>query len=177
MQTNDATDAHITVSDNQCYGTHGISIGSETTYGLESILVTNDRIDGLDAAGEESTIAAGIRLKSYAGAGGTVMDVVYSHIRMRDLLNPIDIDPFYDPPTGTSAPYFKAVTIDDATETDSLPGAESVLEGYSTTYPLGLTLRNVRFDTTLATAQDAAITEINSNLAISGPGVSVTTGR
>ena len=39
MQTNNATDAHITVAGNQCYGTHGISIGSETTYGLESILV------------------------------------------------------------------------------------------------------------------------------------------
>lgn len=174
MQTNNATDAHITVADNQCYGTHGISIGSETTYGLESILVTRDFIDGRDSSGTESTIPAGIRIKSYAGAGGTVTDVRYLGITMRSLLNPIDISPFYDPATGTSDPYFKDIEIDGATETGSVAGAESVLDGFSAAYPLGLTLRDVHFDVTATTAQDANITEVGSNLAISGPGVTVT---
>lgn len=175
MQTNDATDAHLTVAEDQCYGTHGISIGSETTYGVESVLVDRDYIDGEDAAGQESTIPAGIRLKSYAGAGGTVTDVTYTGITMRSLQNPIDIDPFYDPATGTTVPYFKDVTIADATETHSIPGAVSVIEGYSPAYPLGLTLRDVRFDVTGTQAQDAHITEIDSNLMITGPGVTVTT--
>jgi pectin methylesterase-like acyl-CoA thioesterase len=174
MQTNNATDAHITVSDNQCYGTHGISIGSETTYGLESILVDHNMIDGKDSSGTESSIAAGIRVKSYAGAGGTVTDVRYIDTTMRALEYPIDIDPFYDPPTGTSAPYFADIEIDGATATDSVPGAESVLKGYSAAYPLGLTLRDVHFDTTATVSQYANITEVNSNLAISGPGVTVT---
>ncbi len=174
MQTNNATDAHITVADDQCYGTHGISIGSETTYGLESILVERDFIDGRDRSGTESTIAAGIRIKSYASAGGTVTDVRYTDTTMRSLEYPIDIDPFYDPPTGTSAPYFADVEIDGATETGSVPGAESVLDGYSAAYPLGLTLRGVHFDVTATTAQDANITEIDSDLTISGPGVTVT---
>ena len=174
MQTNNATDAHITVAGNQCYGTHGISIGSETTYGLESILVTGNFIDGRDSSGMESTIPAGIRIKSYAGAGGTVTDVKYVDTTMRSLQYPIDIDPFYDPATGTSDPYFQDVTIDGATETGSVAGAESVLDGFSATYPLGLTLRDVHFDVTATTAQDANITEIDSNLAISGPGVTVT---
>jgi pectin methylesterase-like acyl-CoA thioesterase/polygalacturonase len=174
MQTNNATDAHITVAGNQCYGTHGISIGSETTYGLESILVEHDFIDGRDSSGTESTIPAGIRVKSYAGAGGTVTDVRYLDITMRSLLNPIDIDPFYDPATGTSDPYFKDIEIDGATETGSVAGAESVLDGFSAADPLGLTLRDVHFDVTATTAQDANITEVDSNLAISGPGVTVT---
>ncbi len=174
MQTNNATDAHITVADDQCYGTHGISIGSETTYGLESILVTRNFIDGRDSSGTESTIPAGIRIKSYAGAGGTVTDVRYIDTTMRSLQYPIDINPFYDPATGTSAPYFKDVEIDGATETGSVPGAESVLDGYSAAYPLGLTLRFVHFDVTATTAQDANITEVDSDLAISGPGVTVT---
>jgi pectin methylesterase-like acyl-CoA thioesterase/polygalacturonase len=174
MQTNNATDAHITVAGDQCYGTHGISIGSETTYGLESILVTRDFIDGRDSSGTESTIPAGIRIKSYAGAGGTVTDVRYLGITMRSLQNPIDISPFYDPATGTSDPYFKDIEIDGATETGSVAGAESVLDGFSATYPLGLTLRDVHFDVTATTAQDANITEVDSNLAISGPGVTVT---
>ena len=174
MQTNDATDAHITVSDNQCYGTHGISIGSETTYGLESILVDGNMIDGRDSAGAESTIAAGIRVKSYAGAGGEVTDVKYVSTTMRNLQYPIDIDPFYDPPTGTSAPDFADIEIDGATETGSVPGAVSVLDGYSATYPLGLTLKNVHFDVTATQAQDADVTEVDSDLRISGPGVTVT---
>ena len=174
MQTNNATDAHITVADDQCYGTHGISIGSETTYGLESILVEHNFIDGRDSAGTESTIPAGIRVKSYAGAGGTVTDVRYVDTTMRSLQYPIDINPFYDPATGTSDPYFTGIEIDGATETGSVAGAESVLDGFSAAYPLGLTLRDVHFDVTAATAQDANITEIDSNLAISGPGVTVT---
>jgi pectin methylesterase-like acyl-CoA thioesterase len=36
-------------------------------------------------------------------------------------------------------------------------------------YPLGLTLRNVRFDVTATQAQDASITETHSNLQITGP--------
>jgi hypothetical protein len=53
-------------------------------------------------------------------------------------------------------------------------GAGSVLDGFSADLPLGLTLRDVHFNVTAATAQDANITEIDSNLAISGPGVTVT---
>jgi pectin methylesterase-like acyl-CoA thioesterase len=174
MQTNNATDAHITVSDNQCYGTHGISIGSETTYGLEDILVENNFIDGKDAAGTESTIAAGIRIKSYEGAGGKVTDVKYVDTTMRNLQYPILINPFYDPPTGTSAPYFASIEIDGATETGSIAGAQSQLEGFNATYPLGLILRDVHFDTPATVAQYANITEVDSNLSISGPGVTVT---
>ncbi|HLH58132.1 MAG TPA: pectinesterase family protein [Streptosporangiaceae bacterium] len=177
MQTNDATDAHITVGGNQCYGTHGISIGSETTYGLESILAERNLIDGKDSSGTESSIAAGIRVKSYAGAGGLVTDVVYADTTMRGLQYPIDIDPFYDPPTGTSYPDFAGITVDGATETGSVPGAESVLKGYSPADPLGLTLRDVYFDTTATQAQDAHVTEVHSNLVITGPGVTVTRGR
>jgi hypothetical protein len=173
MQTNDATDAHITVAGNRCYGTHGISIGSETTFGVESVLAAGNLIDGKDASGTESSLAAGIRVKSYAGVGGTVTDVEYAGTRMTNLRYPIDIDPFYSAPTGTSLPFFARVEIEGATASDSVPGAESVLEGYSAALPLGLTLRGVHFDTTATMAQDANITETGSNLVISGPGVTV----
>jgi pectin methylesterase-like acyl-CoA thioesterase len=177
MQTNDATDAHITVGGNRCHGTHGISIGSETTFGVESVLASGNLIDGKDGSGAESTLAAGIRLKSYAGAGGTVTDVEYAGTRMANLRYPIDIDPFYSSPTGTSLPFFAHVEIEGATASDSVPGAESVLEGYSAALPLGLTLRDVHFDTTATKAQDANVTETRSNLVISGPGVTVRSAR
>jgi hypothetical protein len=102
---------------------------------------------------------------------------VYAGTTTRSLQYPIDIDPFYDPPTGTSAPDFAGITIDGATETGSVPGAESVLDGYSPADPLGLTLRDVHFDTTATQAQDATVTEVRSNLVITGPGVTVTHSR
>jgi polygalacturonase len=77
-------------------------------------------------------------------------------------------------PAGATDPNFQDVEIDGATETGSLAGAESVLDGFSAALPLGLTLRDVHFDVTATTAQDANITEIVSNLAITGPGVTVT---
>lgn len=175
MQANNATDAHITFSRNQCFGTHGISIGSETTYGLEEILVDQNSISGVDANGTESSIAAGLRIKSYAGVGGKVTDVLYRNTTMSSLMYPIDIDPFYSTPIGTSAPWFADVEIDHATETDSVPGATSVLKGFSAALPLGLTLHNVQFDTTATQAQYANIAESNNtNLSISGPGVTLT---
>ena len=61
-----------------------------------------------------------------------------------------------------------------ATATHSVAGAQSVLKGYSADFPLGLTLRDVHFDTTATVSQYANITAINSNLKISGPGVTVT---
>ena len=133
------------------------------------MLVSHDFIDGLDAARQESTIPAGIRVKSYAGAGGLVTDVVYTGITMRSLLNPIDINPFYDPATGTSIPDFAGITISDATSTDSLPGAVSVLEGYSPADPLVLTLRNVHFDVTATQVSNATVREFDSNLRIPAP--------
>ena len=174
MQTNNATDAHITFSDNQCFGTHGISIGSETTFGLEEILVDHDSISGVDANGTESSIAAGLRIKSYAGVGGKVTDVVYRDIAMSRLMFPIDIDPFYSAPTGTSLPWFAGVEIDHATETRSVPGAQSVLEGISADLPLGLTLRDVWFDTGSTLSQNANIKASGTNLVIAGSGVTVT---
>jgi len=174
MQTNNANDAHITFSHNQCFGTHGISIGSETTFGLEDILVEHNSISGVDANGTESSIAAGLRIKSYAGVGGKVTDVVYRDTAMTRLMFPIDIDPFYAAPTGTSEPWFAGVEIDHATETRSVPGAQSVLEGITPDLPLGLTLHDVWFDTRATLAQDANIKASGTNLAISGPGVTVT---
>jgi pectin methylesterase-like acyl-CoA thioesterase len=174
MQTNNATDVHITFMRNQCFGTHGISIGSETTFGLEQILVEHNSISGVDANGTESSIAAGLRIKSYAGVGGNVTDVVYRDTTMSSLMFPIDIDPFYATPTGTSTPWFTGVEIDHATETGSVPGAQSVLEGIDAGRPLGLTLHDVKFDTSATKAQYADINARGTNLTISGPGVTVT---
>ncbi|HET9172473.1 MAG TPA: pectinesterase family protein [Actinospica sp.] len=173
MEANDATVAHLSVLNDQCFGTHGISVGSGTTYGVEAVLVDHNRIDGKDLDGTESGIAAGIRIKSYAGAGGVVRDVVYRDTVMSDLSNPIDIDPFYAAATGTSVPEFAGILIDGAVATDSVPGAQEIVEGHDAADQTVLTLRNVHVDATATLAQYARITECGSDLSFAGTGVAV----
>ena len=177
MQTNDGADVHITVADDQCFGTHGISIGSETTYGLSQILVAQDRIEGKDWYGTESGIAAGIRIKSYAGVGGVVQDVAYVGITASDLQYPIDLDPFYSAPTGTAnIPDYAGITIDGLTATHSVPGAREIVEGYSAADPTLLTLRDVHVDATDTVSQFARITLLRTDLSFTGEGVAEVLG-
>jgi polygalacturonase len=177
MQTNDTTDVHVSVENDHCYGTHGISIGSETTYGLEGILAQGDLIEGKDLYGTESSIPSGIRIKSYAGVGGLVRNVAYRDIAMSDLLNPIDIDPYYSAPTGTAMPDFAGVRIDGATAVHSISGAQEIVEGADAADPTVLTLRNVHLDARGTVSQYADISERDSDLMFSGVGVTVTPGR
>jgi len=64
--------------------------------------------------------------------------------------------------------------VNGAKSVSSASGAESVLDGYSSTYPLGLTLSNVSLDATTTTAQYATIGRYNTNITASGTGVTVT---
>ena len=131
----------------------------------------DNTLDGYDAWGHRSTLDNGIRLKSYAGAGGQVTNVVYDGTCMRAVQNLIVISPFYDPPTGTTIPWFKSVTIERAMAVNSVPGASSTIEGYSADFPTGLTLHDVHLDATDVMAQYANITLDHTNLVPAGPGV------
>jgi polygalacturonase len=174
MQTNASEDEYLTVEDNHCYGTHGISIGSETTYGVDSVYVDENWIQGTDANGTESGSANGIRIKSYSKVGGEVENVEYADTCMEELEYPIEINPFYSSSTGSDYPDFKSITIDGATETDSVSGAQSAIEGYSSSYPLGLTLEDVSLDDNSYTAEYAKVSYYNSTIVPSGTGVTTT---
>jgi polygalacturonase len=175
IEANSAASSGTTVENSHFYGTHGISIGSPTTYGVSSVNVVNNTLQGTDSSGNTSTSNNGIRVKSYSSVGGTVSGVVYQTTCMKGIKYLIDIDPFYSSTTGTNYPYFKSITINGATAVSSASSAKSVLEGYSATYPLGLTLENISFDATSTTSQYAKIGEYNENLKPSGTGVTVST--
>ena len=174
MQTNASEDEYLSVIGNHCYGTHGISIGSETTYNVNSVLVNENWIQGTDTNGTESSSANGIRIKSYSKVGGTVSNVEYEDTCMTKLKYPIEINPFYSSSTGSNYPYFKSVIIDGATETSSVSSATNAIEGYSSSYPLGLTLEDVSLDANGYTAQYAAVSYYNSTIVPSGTGVTST---
>jgi polygalacturonase len=167
-----ATD--MTIERNHFYGTHGISIGSETNGGVSNILVRDNTISGTDSYGNVSTFNNGIRIKSDPGRGGLVQRVTYQRTCMTGVQAPLAFTPFYATDQGTLIPQFTDIVVDGAVAVHSTADAQSQFLGFDAAHPLGLTLRNVRFDATAAQAQYAHVAVWNSNVVPSGPGVTVT---
>jgi polygalacturonase len=94
---------------------HGMSIGSETNGGVDSVFVSDCTFDSTDN---------GLRIKSYRGAGGNVRNIVYKNIRMKNVKHPIWFSEYYpsipspsDPaqPVNSLTPYFHNIIIDSLT--------------------------------------------------------------
>jgi len=174
IKTNASAASGITISGSHFYGTHGISIGSETQFGVSNVLIENDTIQGTDSSGNESTSNNGIRIKTDSSDGGKVSDVTYDGICETGVQDLIDINPFYAAGNGSTTPDFTNIVVDGLKTVDSASGAESVLEGFSSSDPLGLTLENVDLDNTATSAENANIGEFDSNITPSGTDVTVT---
>ena len=93
---------HITVADDHFYSGHGMSIGSETNGGVDAVDVHDLTIDGADN---------GLRIKSNSTRGGTVRNITYSNVCIRDVKEPLVFDPFYSSERGTDVPSFEAITL------------------------------------------------------------------
>jgi polygalacturonase len=134
---------YMSVLDNHFYTGHGMSIGSETV-GQAYLLV-----DGL----VEDHTSSGIRIKSNVTRGGSVHDLTYRDICMRNVANPIAISPYYtnqttegfiDPGyTGTNIPDYKRILIDDLLATT--PG-NVLIAGWNDDHRTEIALRNVHVD-------------------------------
>jgi polygalacturonase len=104
---------HMSVLDNHFYTGHGMSIGSETM-GQAYLLV-----DGLT----EDHTSSGIRIKSNVTRGGSVHDLTYRNICMKNVANPIAISPWYTNQTtegfvdpkykGDKIPDYKSIVLKD----------------------------------------------------------------
>jgi polygalacturonase len=94
--------SHITVAHDHFYSGHGMSIGSETSGGVNAIRVFDLTIDGADN---------GIRIKSDPSRGGLVHDVVYEDICIRNVKNPIVLTPHYTIFPGDLLPIYRDITL------------------------------------------------------------------
>lgn len=103
--------SQIWVSDCTFLHGHGVSIGSETGGGVDSLFVDSCTFNGTDN---------GIRIKSYRGNGGDVRGCVYSNITMQNVANPIWISGYYpkipaetDPAQAVTAktPYYHDISL------------------------------------------------------------------
>jgi len=167
--------SQITVENSHCWGTHGLSIGSQTAGGVTGVTFLNDTIAGTDSGGITSTSNNGIRVKSDSSAGGTVTGVTYQNICMTGVKDLLVFNPNYSSGNGSAIPNFAGITLNGVVSVSSASSATSQLDGFDSSHKLGLTLENIKLDVTKTTAQDANIGVANSNITASGTGVTVKT--
>ncbi|WP_084725604.1 pectinesterase family protein [Streptacidiphilus melanogenes] len=168
-----AASRNITIENSHFYGTHGISVGSETNSGVSNVLVRGNTVTGTDDEGNVSGSSSGIRIKSSPANGGTVSDVSYLDTCVTAVRAPMVFDTHYSGGSGSYVPWFTRITVDGFRATASPSGARSTFVGLDAGHPLGLALSNVSVDTGANTASYAAITAYDDNLKPSGTGVRV----
>jgi polygalacturonase len=161
--------SHMTIAHNHFYTGHGMSIGSETNGGADTIRVTDLSIDGADN---------GIRIKSNSGKGGKVTGAVYEDVCIRDTKNPIYMDSDYAHfgRTGDKLPWFTGVVLKDV----RVQGAGKItLQGYDAQHRLDMTFDNVQFDSlndikVIAEHADLKFGPGAVNLKVAGDDVAIT---
>jgi polygalacturonase len=161
--------SHMTIAHNHFYTGHGMSIGSETNGGADTIRVTDLSIDGADN---------GIRIKSNSLKGGRITDAVYEDVCIRDTKNPIYMDSDYEHARrdGGKLPWFTGVVLKDV----RVQGAGKItLQGFDAEHRLGMTFDNVQFDSLKDIKVIAEHAELNFgpgavNLQVKGEDVKVT---
>jgi polygalacturonase len=174
IKTNSGAASNMTVENSHFYGTHGISIGSETQHGVSNILVENNTVSGTDSAGNVSGDNNGIRIKTDSSVGGTVSDVTYENTCVTGVRHAMEFNPFYASGNGSTTPDFTGIAVLGLRAVNSASSAQSVLEGFSTADPLGLTLENVNLDATSTSSENAKIAMFDTNFTPSGTDVTVT---
>jgi polygalacturonase len=173
VKTNSGPASNITVVGNAFRGTHGMSIGSQTMYGVTNVLWKDNLMYGTDEWGNVATDNNGIRIKSDITCGGAVQQVTYKNTLLVGIKHLLIFNSNYGTCSGVSGvPYYTDIVVDRLASVNSESGAYSEFNGYSAAYPLGLTLENVHLDVTdQKNSQYANVGLFNSNITPSGPGV------
>jgi hypothetical protein len=159
--------SNVTISHNRLYQGHGVSIGSETNAGAESVLVTDVVMDGASALNQNV-----IRIKSDSSKGGEVKNITYEDICARNPGHPLVFNPFNSSSTGTLFPNMHDIVVHNMHVLNRQNS--STVEGYfnssGVTFPLGITLNNVALDGFKTTGTpDFPATQVNHVNFILGP--------
>lgn len=131
----------LTIAHNHFGTGHGMSIGSETNAGVSQIKVYDLTIDGtVPTGGAPSSDVNGIRIKSDASKGGLVAGVTYTDVCMRNLANPLLLDPMYSSSSGSLIPEFTNIAFKDIHATG---GGTVTLDGFDSSHLSTVSLDNV----------------------------------
>ena len=173
IKTNAAAASNITVENTRLYGTHGLSIGSQTFDGVTNVLFNNNYVYGNDLSGTASTDANAINIKSDPDCGGPVTKVLYKNTCMTNVKHLIVFDTDYGSCSGTAgAPVYTDIVVNGAKSVSSVSGAYTRIRGVSTSNLINAYLANISLDvTTQSSDQYATVALDNSNITPSGTGV------
>ena len=158
------------IAHNHIYAGHGISVGSETNGGVTNIQVYDNSFDGAESA---------LRIKSDWARGGTVTNINYNNICIRNSDNALVFTPYYSTkalpnPSSPLYPDFHDISLSNI----HIIGSTAVqLQGFQANtggiahaqIPLGMTMTNVLADspdTVAVSTSDANLTLDNVNLPI-----------
>jgi Glycosyl hydrolases family 28/MBG domain (YGX type)/Bacterial Ig-like domain (group 3) len=169
--------ANISIINNHFFAGHGESIGSFTDGGVNNILFDNNMLAGDDFSGKGSAINAvpftinnttfpvnyadgnstAVRIKSDQAAGGIVTNVQYSNSCFLDHNKDLLFTPLYNTDAGSNTPNVSNILLqnlafmNDAGKAGSVQftGTNTVVNGVTLTFPLGITLDNVTFPNAL----------------------------
>jgi len=148
--------SNISILHNHFYTGHGMSIGSGTNGGVDHMLVDDLTIDGADN---------GIRIKSDRSRGGLVHDLVYRDVCIRDVKNPLVFTPLYTTFSGDQLPIYRDITLESV---HILTAGDYTFLGLDAEHKLGLTLNNVRFETTTPDLRPTVIFDHVTDAAVNG---------
>lgn len=177
VKTNASSASNITVKNSKFYGTHGISIGSQTMYGVSNILFTSNYVYGKDLSGTASTDANAINIKTDVDCGGTVKQVTYQNTCITEAKHLIVLDTMYGSCTGnTGVPVFSDIVIDGAKSTSSVSGAYSRIRGYSSSEKINAYIANIDLDSNAQSSDQDAIVDLDNVNGFLPSGSGVSTG-
>nr|ANJ43630.1 glycoside hydrolase family 28 [Peruphasma schultei] len=127
-----APSRHISVLNNHFGAGHGMSIGSEITYGGSDITVSGLTLDGT---------TNGLRIKSNTFRGGLVSGVTYTNVCMRNVEHPIILDMEYGHHvTGNLTPEFRDIAFNNV---KVLTTGTYTFDGLSDSRPIQATMNDV----------------------------------
>lgn len=177
IKTNSGPAYNITVKHNRLYGTHGLSIGSQTYEGVTNVLFSDNYVYGVDHSGNYSTDNNGINIKTDELCGGPVQRVTYANTCMTQVKHLIVVNAYYGSCSGTpGTPRFQNIIINGVNATSSQSGAYSKIAGYDTADLAQIFLANVNVDATAQSGdENASVSLDNSNVTPSGPNVTTQT--
>ena len=127
---------NMSVVHNHFYYGHGMSIGSETSAGVNHVVVEDLSLDGTES---------GIRIKSNPTRGGLVDGITYRDICIRDSNHPIQLETAYTNPGSKvdAFPIYKNIHLQNV----RIASSKTIsLNGFDSTHRIGIQFDGVTLD-------------------------------
>jgi len=176
VKTNAAAASNITVENTNVYGTHGLSIGSQTFDGVTNVLFKNNYIYGKSSGGTASTDANAINIKTDIDCGGLVQKVYYENTCIRYAKHLIVVNANYGSCSGSSGtPKFENIVVNGVKSENSVSGAYEELAGYNSSNLAQLYIANISLDSNTQSGDEYATVDLDNVNGFAPSGTDVTT--